>query len=686
MRYLNLNRWLVAMAAILVAACGPSPDPAVKSAAPAAKATAPAPQSATPAAKSATEATETVQLGGASTGAGSMSADLGDVQPADPSKFHKEPGYSPYAGRRYPDRPYFGDSHVHTAWSADAGGSGATLGPEEATRFARGEQVVSTSGQPVKLGTPLDWVVIADHSDGMGVISEIKGGNAEMMADPTIKKWHDMFAAGPAEAMKATMELINAQATKKLPPLVMDPKFAKTVWLKNTAIAEKYNEPGRFTTLIGYEWTSNAGGGDNLHRNVIYRDGKDKADRVLPYTTFQSENPEDLWKWMTEWEKTTGGKMLAIPHNGNLSNGRMFEVKTFAGAPLTKAWADERQKWEPLFEAIQMKGQSESHPSLSVTDEFAKNYELWDRGNLVLAPKKPEMIQYEYAREALKNGMKVEQDTGANPFKYGMSAATDTHNGLTAAEEDNYFAKFPSAEPRADRWDEDAMKFGDRVIKGWELTAAGRTAVWATGNTRAELWDAMKRRETYGTSGPHMVVRFFGGYDFSADDISRSPAVAGYAKGVPMGADLPAAPAGKAPTFLVAALKDPKTGNLDRIQVIKGWVDKAGKTHEKIFDVVWSDTQRRKILNGKLTPVGNTVDVARATWTNSIGAPELIGVWKDPEFDPALRAFYYVRVLEIPTPRWTAYDAAYFKVKMAPNVPMTTQERAFTSPIWYTPK
>jgi len=495
-----------------------------------------------------------------------------------------------------------------------------------------------------------------------------------------------MFAAGPADAMKATMELINAQSNNKLPPLVMDPRFAKSVWLKNTAIAEKYNEPGRFTTLIAYEWTSNAGGGDNLHRNVIYRDGKDKADRVLPYTTFQSENPEDLWKWMTEWEKTTGGKLLAIPHNGNLSNGRMFALTTFAGAPLSKAWADERQKWEPLFEAIQMKGQSESHPSLSVTDEFAVNYELWDRGNLVQTPKTPGMIQYEYLREALKNGLKVEQDLGANPFKYGMAGGTDAHNGLTAAAEDNFFAKFVSAEPRADRWNEDALKFGDRVVKGWEMTAAGYTAVWATGNTRAELWDAMKRRETYGTSGPHMVVRFFGGYDFTAADISRSPAVAGYAKGVPMGADLPPAPPGKAPSFLLAALKDPKTGNLDRIQVIKGWVDKDGKTHEKIFDVVWSDTQRRKIVAGKLTPVGSTVDVARATWTNSIGAPELIGVWKDPEFDPSVRAFYYLRVLEIPTPRWTAYDAAYFKVKMAANVPMITQERAFTSPIWYTPK
>jgi hypothetical protein len=639
-----------------------------------------------PAGKEPAAAVETVQLGGEATGTGTLNADSGEVQAVDPAKFHKEPGYSPYAGRKYPERPYFGDQHVHTGWSADGGGLGTTLGPEEATRFARGEEVVSTSGQPVRLGTPLDWVVISDHSDGMGVIFEIKGGNPEMMADATLKRWHDMYKASPTEALKATMELISAQANKKLPPAVMDPKFAQGIWLKNTAIAEKYNEPGRFTTLIGYEWTSNAGGGDNLHRNVIYRDGKDKADQVLPYTTFQSENPEDLWKWMEAWESKTGGKLLAIPHNGNLSNGRMFALTKFDGGPMTKEWAAERQRWEPLFEAIQFKGQSESHPSLSTTDEFAVGYELWDRGNLTLVPKEPGDIQHEYLREALKNGLKVEQDLGANPFRYGMAGGTDTHNGLVAAEEDNFFAKFPSTEPRPDRWDEDAMKQGDRVVKGWEMTAAGYTAVWATGNTREELWDAMKRRETYSTSGPHITVRFFGGYEFTKDDVSRSPAVAGYAKGVPMGADLPAAPAGKAPTFLVAALKDPKTGNLDRIQIIKGWVDKAGKPQEKIFDVVWGDAARRKITNGKLTPVGSTVDVARATWTNAIGDPELITVWKDPEFDPALRAFYYARVLEIPTPRWTAYDAAYFKVKMADNVPMVTQERAFTSPIWYTPQ
>jgi hypothetical protein len=631
------------------------------------------------------ETAATVQLGGDPTRVGTLSADSGEIRPADPAMFHKEPGYSPYAGRRYPERPYFGDQHVHTSWSADAGGSGTTLGPEEALRFARGEEVVSTSGQPAKLGTPLDWVAITDHSDGMGTITEAKAGNPEMMADPTLKRWHDMFNASPEEAQRATMEMIQAQAERKLPPLIMDPKFAKGVWLRNTALMEKYNEPGRFTAFIGYEWTSNAGGGDNLHRNVIYRDGKDKADRVPPFTTFQSENPEDLWKWMAEWEKTTGGQLLAIPHNGNLSNGRMFALTTFAGEPMTQEWAAERQRWEPLFEAIQMKGQSESHPALSPNDEFAAGYELWDRGNLVLQPKTPGMLEHEYLRDALRNGLKVEQELGANPFKYGLAGGTDTHNALTAAEEDNFFAKFPNAEPRPDRWDEDALKFGERVIKGWEMTAAGYTAVWATGNTREELWDAMKRRETYATSGPRIVVRFFGGYDFTKDDVTRSPAVAGYEKGVPMGADLPAAPEGKAPSFLVAALKDPKTGNLDRIQIIKGWVDKSGKPREKIFDVVWGDAARRRITNGRLTPVGNTVNVARATWTNTIGDPELIAVWTDPEFDRSLRAVYYARVLEIPTPRWTAYDAAYFKVKLGDNVPMTTQERAFTSPIWYKP-
>ncbi|MGR9172195.1 DUF3604 domain-containing protein [Rhizobium sp. KDH_Rht_773_N] len=613
--------------------------------------------------------------------------DAGEIDPATVAKFYKKPGYSPYAGRNFPTRVFFGDQHLHTAWSVDAGMSGATLTPEDAVRFARGEEVTSNTGQPVRLSRPLDWIAVTDHSDGMGVISELKGGNPQLMADPVLKRWHDMMQQSPDAAAAATMELIKAQSNKQLPPAIMDPKFANSVWQKNNQIMEKYNDPGRFTAFIAYEWTSNAGGGNNLHRNVIYRDGSDKAAQMIPYTTFESENPEDLWRWMANWEQKTGGSLLAIPHNGNLSNGRMFELTTFTGGPLTREWADERRRWEVLFELIQTKGQSESHPSLSPTDEFTAGYELWDRGNLNLVPKQPGMIQYEYAREALKNGLKIEQEIGSNPFKYGFASGSDAHTGLTAMEEDNYFCKFVSCEPRPERWSEDAMKFGDRVVKGWEVTAAGYTGVWASENTREALWDAMKRKETYSTSGPRMIVRFFGGFDFvPADATSRTPAETGYAKGVPMGGDLKGAPAGKAPTFLMAALKDPLGGNLDRIQIIKGWVDKDGKTQEKIFDAVWGDADRRKPgSDGKVPPVGSTVDVANATWTNTIGDPELAAVWTDPEFDPALGAVYYARVLEIPTPRWTAYDAKRYGVKIDANVPMVTQERAFTSPIWYSP-
>ena len=472
--------------------------------------------------------------------------DAGQLDPAAIAKFYKKPGYSPYAGRNYPTRVFWGDEHVHTGWSADAGMSGATLTPEDAVRFARGEEVVSNTGQPVKLSRPLDWIAVTDHSDGMGVISELKAGNPELMADAVMKRWHDMMLAGPEQAAAATMELINAQSNKQLPAGVMDPKFAKSVWQKNNEIMERYNEPGLFTTFIAYEWTSNAGGGDNLHRNVIYRDGSDKADQMIPYTTFQSENPEDLWKWMRNWEDKTGGSLLAIPHNGNLSNGRMFELKTFTGQPLTREWAEERARWEVLFEAIQTKGQSESHPLLSPTDEFAAGYELWDRGNLNLVPKTPGMIQYEYAREALKNGLKLEQELGANPFKFGLASGSDAHTGLAAMEEDNFFCKFMSCEPRPERWSEDAMKFGDRAVKGWEVGAAGFTGVWATENTREAIFDAMQRKEAYSTSGSRILVRFFGGFDFVPGDAhSRTPAEAGYEKGVPMGGDLHAAPEGK---------------------------------------------------------------------------------------------------------------------------------------------
>jgi hypothetical protein len=609
--------------------------------------------------------------------------DIGTLNPATAGKLFKKPGFSPYAGRNYPSRVYWGDSHLHTSMSLDARTAGNNLGPEEALRFARGEEVVSATGVPAKLSRPLDWIVVADHSDAMGVMNEIANGNPQLLTDPQVKTWHDAIKAGGETAIKAAYDVVSALSTGKIPPVMLDPKVTRSLWERQTAIMEKYNEPGRFTAFIGYEWTSN-NSGNNLHRNVIYRDGKAKADQVLPFTTAESENPEDLWKWMQAWEDKTGGSLLAIPHNGNISNGLMFAGETYKGNPLTREWAATRTRWEPIYETTQIKGDGESHPSLSPNDEFA-GYETWDKGNLTLAPKKPGMIQFEYSRQALKNGLKIEQRLGVNPFKFGMVGSTDAHTSLPAVEEENFFGKHSGVEPNPERVKDVVMEFGGRKLMAWEQAASGFAGIWATDNTRDALWDAMKRKEVYATTGPRMILRFFGGFDFEASEANtRNPAEVGYAKGVPMGGDLRQAPAGKAPTFLIAALRDPIGANLDRIQVVKGWLDARGETQEKVYDVVWSG-DRRASTDGKLPPVGNTVDVPNASWTNTIGASELITVWRDPAFDPSMRAFYYARVLEIPTPRWTAYEAKRFSIKMPPEVPMVTQERAYTSPIWYTP-
>ena len=611
--------------------------------------------------------------------------DIGTVDLKEGEKLFKKPGFSPYAGRNYPTVVYWGDTHLHTSMSLDARAGGNTLGPEEALRFARGGEVVAATGEPARLSRPLDWLVVADHSDAMGTMNEIAKGNPQLMTDPTVKKWHDAIAQGGEVGMQAAYDVVETLSAGKIPPVMLDPRLTRSLWERQTAIIEKYNEPGRFTAFIGYEWTSN-NTGNNLHRNVIYRDGKAKADQAVPFTTAESENPEDLWKWMQAYEEKSGGSVLAIPHNGNLSNGLMFKLETFKGTPLTKEWATARANWEPLYETTQIKGDGESHPSLSPSDEFAA-YETWDKGNLMLLPKKPGMLQYEYTREALKNGLKIEQQFGVNPFKFGLVGSTDSHTSLSTAEEENFFGKHSGVEPNPHRYEHVVMDFQGRKLMSWEMAASGYAGVWSTENTREALWDAMKRREVYATTGPRMIVRFFGGFDFVAKDAtSRLPAEIGYAKGVPMGGDLHRAPAGKAPTFLVAALKDPIGANLDRLQVVKGWLDAKGDTHEKVYDVAWGDAAtRRPGPDGKLPPVGNTVDVKDASWTNTIGDPELITVWKDPDFDPSLRAFYYVRVLEIPTPRWTAYEAKRFGITMPKEVPMVTQERAYTSPIWYTP-
>ncbi len=600
------------------------------------------------------------------------------------AKGFKKRGYSPYAGRNFPTQVYFGDTHLHTSLSGDAFGFGNKVNDEDALRFARGEEITSAGGERVKLSRPLDFLVVADHAEAYGAMIEVYAGNPALMSDPTVKRWYGMLHAGGEESFAAVMEMIQGVADKSIPPTLLDKKFIRSIWEKHTAVVERYNEPGRFTAFQGYEWSSHPGG-NNLHRVVIMRDAADRAKQVVPFSAFDSENPEDLWKWMQAYEENTGGSILAIPHNGNLSSGTMFSVETFKGNPLTKAYAENRMRWEPLYEVTQIKGDGEAHPFLSPNDEFA-DYETWDTGNLDLSVlKQDSMLAGEYARSGLKRGLELETKLGANPFKFGMIGSTDSHTSLATAAEENFFGKHSGKEPTEHRWNHPIFDFNGIQIMGWQQAASGYAAVWAQENTREAIFDAMQRKETYATTGSRMMVRFFGGWDFVSEDASsRLPADVGYSKGVPMGGDLSEAPRGKSPTFLVAALKDPYNGNLDRIQIVKGWLDAKGEQHETVYDVVWSG-DRKPGDDDKLPAVGNTVDAKNATWTNTIGSPELISVWEDPDFDANERAFYYARVIEIPTPRWTAYDALRFGVKMSEDVPMWTQERAYTSPIWYTP-
>jgi hypothetical protein len=605
--------------------------------------------------------------------------------------FPGQANYSPYAGRSFPTEVLWGDTHLHTGMSMDAGAFGARLTPDDAHRFARGEELVSSTGLKVRLSRPLDWLVVADHSDNMGFFPRLYAGDPAMLADPTGRRWYDMVQKGGQSGVAAAVEIIVAFSQGTFPEAlasVPGTSAYRSAWDETIEAAEKYNEPGRYTAFVGYEWTSNTGG-NNLHRVVVYRDGFERAGLVEPYTTLKplgSDNPRDLWKWMSEYEKRTGGQLLAIAHNGNLSNGIMFPlVDTFTGARFDRAYLETRAKWEPLYEATQIKGDGEAHPFLSPDDEFA-GYETWDQGNLDLSvPKENDMLQYEYARSGLQMGLRLGRDIGVNPYKFGLIGSTDSHTGLATAGEDNFFGKHSGAEPGPKRWEHPMAQLGDKKYEGWSMVASGLAAVWATENTRKGIFEAMMRKETYATTGPRMMVRFFGGWEFTEEDARRRlPGDIGYLKGVPMGGDLTPAPAGKSPTFLVGALKDPFSGNIDRIQIVKVWLD-GKERREKVYDVAWSG-DRKPGRDGKLPAVGNTVDVANATWSNTIGAAELITVWTDPDFDPEVGAAYYARVIEIPTPRWTAYEAARFGIKMSSEVPMTTQERAYTSPIWYTPE
>lgn len=616
--------------------------------------------------------------------------DIGSLDAKTAEKVHKSKAYSPYVNRNFPTRPLFGDTHLHTGFSMDAGAFGAKLTPRDAYRFARGDQVMASSGQPAKLARPLDFLVVADHSDNMGMFPDLFAGNPNILADPMGKKWYQMIQEG--KGAQAALDIITQFSQGTFPKALMyAPGTAayKNAWQDTIDAAEEYNDPGRFTAFIGYEWTSLVKG-NNLHRNVIFRDNGDKASQVEPFTVYPpagSANPVDLWKWMQNYEDKTGGQVLAIAHNGNLSNGTMFPVEKSFGKRLDKSYVQQREKWERLYEATQTKGDGEAHPALSPNDEFA-DFETWDKGNLDgSVAKTKDMLAGEYARSAYKSGLKLEEKLGTNPYKFGLVGSSDAHTGLAALEEENFFGKTTPQEPSPERISAVFMnnKKTGITIHDWEVGSSGYAAVWAEENTRESIWDAMERKETYATTGTRMIVRFFGGWEFEdADANTRNPADTGYLKGVPMGGDIHSAPNGKTPTFLVAALRDPIGANLDRIQIIKGWLDQKGNLKEKVYDVAWSDN-RKPNSEGKIPTVGSTVDIENATWTNTIGATELIKVWKDPDFNPKERAFYYARVIEIPTPRWTAYDQKRFGVTAPEGTRLTIQERAYTSAIWYTP-
>lgn len=617
--------------------------------------------------------------------------------------------YSPHVNIPYPTRAYWGDTHVHTALSGDAFSLGARLTSYDAYRFAKGETVRSTGEEDVRLRRPLDFLMVADHAENLGVIPRVAAGDESIPESGQRQRWYEVFAG-----LRPLSEVLNAETSEDFLVGVrslnaakgawqgdygIDESFRRTVWEEIIASAERHNDPGNFTAFIGYEWSGRANG-PMIHRNVLFEGGGDEATQVLPYSRFDSDDPEDLWAYLDDFESRVGGQVMSIPHNSNLSGGQMFRLSTDQGQSLTNGYAQTRARWEPIIEVTQIKGDSETHPLVSPTDEFA-GFESFGRkatvrpagkvkpsakskkqsgisGKPGAASPETDPIARErssYARSALKLGLGQKATLGVNPFKFGMIGSTDSHTGLATADDDNFWGKMGGQEPSA-----------YRVATQGYFSSSGYAAVWAIENTRASLFAAMKRREVYATTGPRIAVRFFGGWDYAADDaFSPELAAVGYRGGVPMGGDLTGAPEGMAPRFLIRVVKDPDGANLDRVQVIKGWRSESGDLEERVYHVALSDG-RAVDRKGNAEPVGSTVNLEEATYLNTIGDPELSVVWEDPDFNPGELAFYYLRVIEIPTPRWTAYDAKFYRLNDIPEgTIMVTQERAYTSPIWYTP-
>ena len=558
---------------------------------------------------------------------------------------------------------FWGDTHVHSSYSLDANlFNNFTLGPEAAYRFARGERIRTGQGDSAKLSRPLDFLVVSDHAEYMGVFSMIRNDHPAVAGTETAKAVKQLMDDNPIFGVE-DINILNGLLTDD--PMAEDESLQRLVWDDVIDIAERMNEPGKFTAIIGYEWGSTPGG-DNLHRNILFRDGAERTKQILPFSSIHSDQPEKLWDFLEDYEAKTGGQAFAIPHNSNLSNGRMFAVEKSDGEPIDAAYASQRARYEPVVEVTQIKGDSETHPFLSPDDEFA-DFDNWDETNIFgLAKTLPEMYPGNYARAALKNGLLVQSALGVNPFRFAMIGSTDAHTSLATADEDNYWGKTANMPPGSDRMEgrfiNPAVPDAEPTMN-WEQAAAGYAGVWAKENTREALFDAMRRGEIFASTGPRMRVQFFGGWGFSdVDARSSRPAQAGYVKGVPMGGDLPAPVAAlgwEAPNFLVLASKDPESGPLERVQIVKGWVDAEGAAQERIFDVAVAEERTK-------------------------GQDQFATVWRDPEFDPESLAFYYLRVLEVPTPRWNAIDAVRYG-KPLTGMRLEHQERAYTSPIWYTP-
>ena len=602
---------------------------------------------------------------------------------------------------------FFGDTHLHTSYSPDAYLMGnRSADPDTAYRYAKGLPVVHPFHRAkIQIGTPLDFLVVADHAEYMGVVPMVLNGDPRVADLEIAKRWKAWADAG--EPRKAFAEGVGHLNNGTPDAELNSESIRKTVWNEIIDAAEQHNEPGKFTSFIGWEWSSLPDGA-NLHRVIFQREGGKSAERYLPISAFDSDRPEDLWKWLDMTSKATGTDFVAIPHNQNISKGLMFPVADSDGKPISKAYAESRMRWETIVETTQIKGDSETHPFLSPTDEFA-DFETYDHviesgerkdvqlfGDAFIGELSEQDRKYieenmkhvatagDYTRSALKRGLAIEARIGINPYKFGLIGSTDSHSGMSSTEEDNFWGKMALDSIPENTFDPKKVVVPPKSY-GIDMGAAGLAAVWAEENTREAIFDAFKRKETYATTGPRLRVRFFGGWDFDKDDAYSSKlAEIGYKKGVPMGSDLSKAPEGKSPAFLIQAMKDPNHANLDRIQVIKGWVDEKGMPHERIYDVALSDGRSKK-SGGKIDALENTVDLKTATWTDTVGDVQLASVWTDPDFDPQASAFYYIRVLQIHTPRHSLYDAVALNRPHPKEYPATIQERAYTSPIWYTP-